>query len=263
MSIGMTQCAMWGKGLDEFLPAAAKAGFDSVELVIGATGDLTDKSTPEQINAVKAKVAALGLKINSAALLCQPGSLLDHKEARQPSVDASIAGLHVAKALGVNMVLITTGRLRPDLFYEDGYNNGVAAFKEIAKAAEALNIDVAIEFVWNGFLFSPIEFRNFIQAIGSDKVGFYFDPGNMAVFQQPTHWVRALKNHIKGVHLKDWTGGPLNGKWTGLLEGNVDYPGVMRELKSSSFKGSLISEVDPALQDLTRTVEAAKKVAAM
>jgi L-ribulose-5-phosphate 3-epimerase len=263
MKIGMTQCAMWGKPLDEFLPAAAKAGFDCVELMVGTSPELPLDATPHQIKAVQDKVKAHNLTLNSLALFCSDGNLLDPLPARQAAIEGFKKGLHTAKALGVKMVLMTSGRLRPDLFYEDGYNNGIAAFKELAKTAEALDIDIAVEFVWNGFLFSPIEFRNFLDAIGSPKIGFYFDPGNMIVFQQPTHWVRALKNHIKGVHFKDWTGGPLDGKWTGLLEGKVDYPGVMKELKSSSFQGAFISEVDPALQDLSQTVQAARKVALM
>ncbi len=263
MTIGMTQCAMWGKPLDEFLSATSKAGFDCVELMVGTPNDIPLDATPEQIKAVQDKLQANNLRLNSVALFCQAGNLLDPLPARQPAIDGFKKGLHTAKALGVKMVLMTAGRLRPDLFYEDAYNNGVAAFKELAKTAEALDIDIAVEFVWNGFLFSPIEFRRFLEAISSPRIGFYFDPGNMIVFQQPTHWARALKNHIKGVHFKDWTGGPLDGKWTGLLEGKVDYPAVMQEIKNSSFKGTCISEVDPALQDLSKTVEAAKKVLQM
>jgi L-ribulose-5-phosphate 3-epimerase len=262
MKIGMTQCAMWGKPVDEFLASAAKAGFDCVELMVGTPNDLPLAATPEQIKTLQDKVKANNLTLNSLAIFPE-GNILAGGPAGKAAIDSAVKGLHTAKALGVKMVLMTAGRVPADLFYEDAYNHGIAAFKELAKTAEALDIDIAIEFVWTGFLFSPLEFRNFLNAIGSPKIGFYFDPGNMIVFQQPTHWVRALKNHIKGVHFKDWQGGPLDGKWTGLLEGKVDYPGVMRELKASSFKGTFISEVDPALQDLSKTVEAARKVAAM
>ncbi len=263
MKIGMTQCAMWGKNLDEFLPTAAKAGFDCVELMVGASPELPLDATPDQIKAVQDKLKANNLTLNSVALFCNDGNILDALPASQPAIDGFTKGLHTAKALGVKMVLMITGRLRPDLFYEDAYNNAIASYKQLAKTAEALDIDIAIEFVWTGFLFSPLEFRNFLQAINSPKIGFYFDPGNMIVFQQPAHWARALKDHIKGVHFKDWQGGPLDGKWTGLLEGKVDFPAVMRELKASSFKGTYISEVEPNLQDLSKTVEAAKKILAM
>jgi len=47
--------------------------------------------------------------------------------------------------------------------------------------------------------------------VGSQAIGFYFDPGNMAVFQYPHHWVRILGNHIKMVHMKEWKGNATNG----------------------------------------------------
>ncbi|MEZ4621441.1 MAG: TIM barrel protein [Caldilineaceae bacterium] len=116
------------------------------------------------------------------------------------------AGLQIAAGLGIGCTLHTLGRLRPDLYYDDAYRNGVRSLQAIAETAEALGVALAVEFVWNGFLFSPLEMRHFLDEVGSPQIGFYFDPGNMAVFQYPHHWVCIVGDHIKMVHLKDWQG---------------------------------------------------------
>src|SRR5205085_11547615 len=105
-------------------------------------------------------------------------------------------------AMEIGCTLHTLGRLRADLYYDDAYRNAVDSLRQLAPAAAELGVSIAIEFVWNGFLFSPLEMRRFLDEIASPYIGFYFDPGNMAVFQFPHHWVRIVGRHIKMVHLK-------------------------------------------------------------
>lgn len=85
------------------------------------------------------------------------------------------------------------------------------------------------------FLFSPLEMRRLLDDVGSPAIGFYFDPGNMAVFQYPHHWVKILEKHIKMVHMKDWKGNALNGRWPALLQGNIEFDRVMEQLRHGSF----------------------------
>lgn len=267
MEIGITQCAMWNSTPEAFLAAAAEAGYEAVELMIrpaDASGDdLTTASPPERIAAVKRRAGELGLRLFSVAMLHLTQTPLDRGEARAKAVEEIHAGLRLARDLGAGAALLTLGRLRPDLFYEEAYANGVASLRESAEHAEALGVDLAVEFVWNGFLFSPLEMKRFLDEVGSPRVGFYFDPGNMAVFHFPQHWVRALGRRTKLVHLKDWKGGPLDGKWTGLLEGQVDFPAVMRELRAIGYDGPLTSEVEPSLAPLAASAAAARKIREM
>ena len=81
----------------------------------------------------------------------------------------------------------------------------MAGLRKLAPVAAKLKVALAFEFVWNGFLFSPMEAARFLDEVGSDYVGFYFDPGNMAVFQFPHHWVRILGRSARP---------PLTGKAT-------------------------------------------------
>ena len=69
--------------------------------------------------------------------------------------------------------------------------------------AEDLNVDLCMENVWNGFFYSPIELRDFVDSFDSDRLGIYLDIGNLIGYQQyPPHWVELLNSRIKEFKLK-------------------------------------------------------------
>lgn len=84
--------------------------------------------------------------------------------------------------------------------YDRAYDNALTFFSKLAKEAEALKVSVGIENVWNKFLLSPLEMRGFIDAVGSDYVGSYFDVGNVVYSGYPEHWISILNKRIKKVH---------------------------------------------------------------
>lgn len=49
----------------------------------------------------------------------------------------------------------------------------------LAEYAEKKRVTIGIENVWNKFLLSPMEMRDFIDRIGSRRVAAYFDVGNV------------------------------------------------------------------------------------
>lgn len=263
MQIGITQCAMWDSKLDDFLPAAGKAGYEVVELSLMKEGELTPHASEAQLKGILRRAADEGVRIFSLAMLHLSTAPVDRGDAQRTAIEEIRAGLRTAKAIGAGHTLLTLGRLRPDLYYDEAYRNGVETLRQAAATAEQLGVDIAVEFVWNGFLFSPLEMKRFLEEIGSPRVGFYFDPGNMAVFQYPQHWLRILGKHTKLVHLKDWKGGALKGAWTPLLEGEVDFPTLMRELHALGYDGPLTSEVEPYLAPLEKTAEAIRKIMKM
>jgi hexulose-6-phosphate isomerase len=226
-------------------------------------GDLTVGTDAAGLARIRQQADAAGVGIFSLAMLHAADTPVMGGDAQQRCVDQLAAGLGVAKALGADNTLLTLGRITPDLYYDVAYANAVATLRQLGPIAEQIGVDVAIEFVWNGFLFSPMEMKRFLDEVGHPRIGFYFDPGNMAVFQVPQHWVRIIGKHTKKVHLKDWTGGPLNGKWTGLLAGGCDFPAIMAELRAIGYDGPLVSEVEPNLASLVDTVAAIRKIAAM
>ena len=264
MKIAVSQLVGGGVPMREFADKAKAAGYDGVELLLHADNkELNYDTSAEDVERVRGIFAERGLEIFSVAASGKSGNMLDGGEPARDAIAQAEFGLETTARLGAKVMLHTLGRLSPELYYEDAFNNAVDNLKIVAKKAEAVGVTFAIEFVWNGFLFSPLEMRALLEKVGSERVGFYFDPGNMAVFQFPQHWVRALGRRTKHVHLKDWTGGALSGKWTPLLEGKVDFPTVMRELRAAGYGGPLVSEVPESLAPWEETAKAMRRIAEM
>lgn len=247
----------------EFAAQAATASYEVVELALNRGGEITPDLADAQLAQIAAEVRGAGVEPVSLAQLQCTGNLLESGEAQLISIEETCRGLQVAKAMGIGCTLHTLGRIHADLYYDDAYANAVFSLREIAREAEKLGVDLAVEFVWNGFLFSPLEMKRFLDEVGSTRIGFYFDPGNMAVFQFPQHWARITGAHIKMAHVKDWKGGALSGNWTPLLQGEVDFVAVMKELRAAGYDGPLISEVSVAQASPEETAAAIRKIIAL
>jgi len=263
MQVGISQLIAPNLSIEQFFTAARDNGYEVVELSLRQQGPLNGQTTTAEIDAIAARSKAAGLPVASLTIGHCTGNLLAQGADQDTSIAQTIAGLEVAARLGAPVALHTLGRFSSDLYYDDAYRNAVAALRKLAPVAARLKVALAFEFVWNGFLFSPMEAARFLDEVGSDYVGFYFDPGNMAVFQFPHHWVRILGRRIKRVHLKDWKGNALNGGWTPLLQGAVDFKKVMAELRAAGYQGPLISEVPESLAPLADTAAAIRRIIAL
>ncbi len=266
MKVGVTQLVApreWS--VTEFLEKASAAGYEAVELACRDEGDLTPDTPGADLAEIARRARELGLELNSMTHghSRARANLLASGDAQRYGIERTRKALEQAAELGIHCTLHTLGTLSADVPYGEAYANGVRALQELAVDAERLDVAIAVEFVWNGFLFSPLEMKRFLDEVGSPCVGFYFDPGNMAVFHYPQHWVRELRGHLKRVHLKDWKGRALNGGWHPLLEGAVDFEAVMREVRLAGYDDALISEVALGLASLEDTVAAIRRIMAM
>lgn len=263
MKIGISKLVLPELTLEEFFKQSSAAGYETVELCLGKKGELTlatfEKTAPYILDLSK----KYNLPVASLVHLQCTGNLLENGQLQKTGIEETIKGLYLAKMIGARCTLHTLGELHTDLYYDEAYKNAVTSLKTLAKTAEDLKVSIAVEFVWNGFLFSPLEMKRLLDEVGSEYVGFYFDPGNMAVFQYPHHWARILGPYIKMVHLKDWQGGALNGGWPALLKGNVDFVKVVGELHSAGYDGPMISEVAIEEASLEETAKSIQKIIRM
>jgi len=250
----------------ELCRQAKAAGYEAVE-VVPRDGSEVTLETPEPALRTLARVAAdAGIEVTS---LCgsggKPSNLMTSNEAeRRAGVETARAMLRAAKALGADTILHTLGgRPSPELYYHVAYANALRSLQELAPAAEELGVNVGVEYVWNGFLTSPLEMAQFLDAVGSPRVGFYFDPGNMRIFHHSEHWVRICGRHIKKVHAKDFSWEKMVVAWPPLLKGQVNFPAVMRELRLAGYDGALISEVPPWVAPLAETAAAIRQLIEM
>jgi L-ribulose-5-phosphate 3-epimerase len=95
-------------------------------------------------------------------------------------------------------------------------------------------------------LYSPLEFKNFIDEIGYDNVGAYFDIGNARRFGWPEQWIQTLERRIFKYHCKDYRISVDNiYGFTNLLDGNIDWPNVISTIRKTGFDGDLVVEIIP------------------
>ena len=91
--------------------------------------------------------------------------------------------------------------------------------------------------------------RDFIDRIGSEYVGSYFDVGNVVFAGHPEHWIRILGKRIKKVHFKDYRRNPggLN-SFVNLLSGIVGWPEVRKAFADAGYDGGTAGRDDPTLR---------------
>ena len=88
--------------------------------------------------------------------------------------------------------------------------------------------------------------RDFIDKIGSDYVGSYFDVGNVLYSGYPEQWIKILGKRIKKVHFKDYkkSVGSLDG-FVDLLSGDVNWINVKGALDAVGYNGWVTGEMLP------------------
>jgi L-ribulose-5-phosphate 3-epimerase len=133
--------------------------------------------------------------------------------------------------------------------YADALQRTFEALAALRNEAEARQVAIAIENVWNRFLLSPVEFAGLIDRVGSPFVGAYFDVGNVVAFGFPEDWIATLGTRIKRVHAKDYDAAKAGlAGFCPLGEGSVDWPRVTAALREVGYDGPLTYEGggDPA-----------------
>ena len=265
MKVGITGLVIppeWG--FAETAEKIAAAGYDTLELALRETGYFSFSSSDSELRSLagEAKDREITLASICPAVRERPRDLMSADAAvRSASIATYGECIRIASVVGIDTILVVLGRLTPDLYYDRAYENALGSMKELAKKAEDAGVNLAIEYVWNKFLLSPMEFAKFCDDVASPRVGFYFDPGNMAIFGYPEHWVRICGKHLMAVHVKDFR--REGSVWTPLLEGDVDFSAVMAELRSLGFDGPLVSEVESSIASFEDTAAAIRRIIAL
>ena len=241
--------------IKECLELAKDAGFDGIELSLNGTGELGLETTEEKLIELRNYANSIGLKIHSLAsgLYWDYSFTSDNEEERKKAFDIACCQIKTANILGADSVLIVPGAVGVDFIperqpvnYEIAYSRALEAFLRLKSVAEEYKIHVGIENVWNKFLLSPLEMRDFIDKIDSFYVGAYFDVGNVVYCGYPEQWIEILGKRIKKVHFKDYkrAAGGLHG-FVDLLSGDVDWAKVMEAFEKVGYDGWCTAEMIP------------------
>lgn len=245
-----------GMPIAECIRIAKDAGFDGIELALTEGGELGLDITDAKISEIRQLAADAGIEISGLAtgLYWDYAMTSDDGAIRDKAISICKKQLELAAAFGVDAILVIPGGVGVDFIpgypvvpYDIAYDRALAAIKLLAADAEAAGVHIGIENVWNKFLLSPLEMRGFIDAVGSDFVGSYFDVGNVVYSGYPEHWVRILGSRIKKVHFKDYRreAGGLVG-FVDLLAGDVNYPAVVGALREIGYTNYVTAEMIPS-----------------
>lgn len=250
--------------LADVFALAKKAGFEGVEVALGMEGEISLNSTEADLLKVKKAADDCGIQLYSLSCgLYWDFWLNDDDEAvREKAKSIVKKQLETAKILGCDTILVIPGSVNADFAapgkvvdYATTYERALAAINELKPYAEELGVAIGLENVWNKFLTSPMEMRDFIDKIDSPFVGSYFDVGNVVFNGYPEHWIRILGNRIKKVHFKDFRRavGTLDG-FVDLLAGDVNYPEVVKALEEVGYDGWVSAEMIPNYKYHTETI---------
>jgi len=224
--------------------ATAKAvGFDGVEVALAEDGEVNLNSTKSDMQTVKKIARDNHIELYSVATgLYWVYSLTSNDDTVREKANVIVRKqLEIASWLDCNTVLVVPGLVDASVYYDVAYKRAIDAIQEHKQFAASVGVSIGIENVWNNFLLSPLEMREFINAFDSDYVGVYFDVGNVVYSGYPEHWIQLLGPYIKKVHFKDYERS-LNG-FVDILAGDVNYPAVMNELEKAGYDDWVTAEV--------------------
>ncbi len=248
------------KDIKECLKEAKAKGFEAVELCVGEKGKLTLQTDEKECQKILTFAREIGMDISSLAtgLYWEYSLTDDRKELRDKAKNITLKLLQLASWLKLDAILVIPGAVdvffnpkSPVVSYDIVYERALAAIKDLAPRAEELGVYIAIENVWNKFLLSPLEMRDFIDKIGSPYVAAYFDVGNTLLTGYPEQWIRILGKRIKRVHFKDFkkSVGTVEG-FCDLLRGDVNWPAVKKAFREIGYDGYVTAEMMPYREDL-------------
>jgi len=243
MKIGVTQIILSDHNLNEVLELCVDAGYDAVELVFGEGKDPDVNMSDDEIRGVRKQCDQAGIEIGStigwyADRGCFLSSSVTEREQGKKCLRRSI---QIANLLGVDAVLLHPGQLTADATYQEAWDWMLGEMKEIAPLAEEKGVTVGIENVWNKFLLSSKEMADFVDAVGSPRVGTYLDTANMMLYGFPEHWIRGLGSRISRVHFKDFV--RRDKSFVPLMDGDTEWATVMKDLRDIGYDAYVIHEV--------------------
>ena len=213
---------------------AIETGFTAMEVRAVA-----DHSEAERIHDA---AQAAGLRIHSVMNQTHwrhPLSSPDPAEV-EACVEGMRASLRQAELYGADAVLLVPAVVRSDTTYEQAWERSQREIRKLIPLAEKHDVMIAVEDVWNKFLLTARDFRQFIDELNHPLVQAYFDVGNIVHFAVPEHWIHELGSRIVKVHLKDYS---RRDGFVNLGDGDVDWPAVREAFAAVGYNAEATVEL--------------------
>ena len=244
------------ESIDSALTQTKSSGFDALELSVSSEGIINTNTSKTECITIRKKIDDSGIFVDSIATGMSWGvsPTSDDESIRKHSISLHQDAIKVASHLDCKALLFVPGVVKspisPEIVrYDRALDRLREAINQMLPIAEDLNVDLCMENVWNGFFYSPIELRDFVDSFDSDRLGVYLDIGNLIGYQQhPPHWIELLNSRIKRVQIKDFQ---ENFDWTGSFSfcdigaGDVPWKETIAALEAIQYKSTIIAEMLP------------------
>lgn len=259
----------------EFIDFAVENKLDGVELTVCDCLNL--EITEEECKKIAdyAKSKNIGIRTLASGFFWGCSLSADDEAERQQAIAFGKKYIQIANWIGAETILVIPGATRvawepdrPVVSYKNAWANAAASLKELLPVAEKLNVNLALENVWNRFLLSPMEWKFFLDQFNSEKIGIYFDIANCCIYGRPQDYVEILGSYVKAIHVKNFEetdcAGGLHGFGDDICKGEVDFDALKKALAAINYNGPLTAEMIPfsRLPDLVLPDQALAEVTA-
>ena len=218
-----------GRRLIERFRLASDAGFSGVEM-----RTVPDRAAAEQ---VREAAERSGLRIHAvvnAGRERYPLSSPDPDVVRR-GVAIMQTSLRNARLWGAEAVLIAPSAAEPRTSYRDAWTRSQNVIREqILPVARDLDVVLAIEDVWDGFVIGPGEFGRYVDAFASPWVKASFDLDRAVFYASPHQWIHALGPRLVNVRARHLHAGAASG---------VDWMAVRGSLREIGYSGWVTAEI--------------------
>jgi len=237
LKIGMAQVP---GSLKDVFAAIKAAGFAGVEL---DTGNINVKETRNAI-------AETGLAVDGT--VCASHWSIRHTSAnrdeRAEALKILRAGIKNTHAIGGHTVLLVVGH-GDDGSEDELWTRSVENISQAVPLAAELGVVIAIENVWNKFLYNhegdsgqtANKFVRYVDDFNSPWVGMQFDVGNHWKYGSMGDWIRTLGKRVVKLDVKGFS--RAEDTFTKIGEGDVDWADVRLALDEIGFVGWAAAEV--------------------
>jgi len=227
-------------GLIEKFRLAKAAGFDGIEL----------DSPGFDVEEAKRAIQETGLPVDGT--VCSTHWTIRHtspdaEKRAQAQVDLETA-IRDTHAVGGHTVLLVAGK------GEDGPESeiwwrSIANIRKSLPLAAKLGVVIAIENVWNQFLYdhsgpadqTAEKYVRYIDEFNSPWIGMQFDIGNHWKYGDPAQWIRQLGRRVVKLDIKGFSRSKNN--WADITEDDIPWAEVRKALDEIGFDGWVAAEV--------------------
>ncbi|MCH2130826.1 MAG: sugar phosphate isomerase/epimerase [Pirellulaceae bacterium] len=235
-------------GMANKLPGSMTEKFASIRAV-GFQGVELGTSKVD-IPGTRKAVADTGLLVDGT--VCSSHWSIRHtshdKEERAQALKDLKQAIRDTHAIGGHTVLLVVGHGK-DGSEEELWDRSIENIAQAVPLAAELGIVIAIENVWNHFLYdhegdstqTAEKYARYVDEFNSPWVGMQFDVGNHWKYGSMGDWIRTLGKRIVKLDVKGFS--RKDSQFTKIGEGDVDWADVRRALVEIGFYGWAAAEV--------------------